>query len=88
MLVSGSDTIIDPVLLGNPNVANSEFMLGLFNLLSGRDEVIFIQNRIMGAVMLPVNFAQVIGISISLAVIFPLLVLTFGIVVWLRRRHR
>ncbi|MCL2056803.1 MAG: GldG family protein [Oscillospiraceae bacterium] len=88
VLAGGSETFVDGYLLGQTSLANSEYILGLVHSLSGRDDVVVIQSKTIQYRQLPITANQVIGISVVLAIIFPVLVLAFGIVVWLRRRHK
>ena len=88
VLISGSETLINPQLLSEANVANAEYILGLLDRLAGREDVVHIRSKTIGSDKLPVTFAQMIWISVALTIVVPLIVVTFGIVVWLRRRHR
>lgn len=88
VLVSGSETFIDPYLLGSASIANSEYILGLLGSLAGKEDTISIQNKTIGSKQLGVTSNQVITLGVVLIVVFPLVILISGIVIWLRRRHR
>jgi ABC-type uncharacterized transport system involved in gliding motility auxiliary subunit len=89
VLVSGAETFIDPYLLGSSNIANSEYVLNLLGELSGRDDVVKIQNKIIGDTQLGLtSITQAIAIGVVFLVVLPLAVLIYGIVIWLRRRHK
>ncbi|MDR2932915.1 MAG: Gldg family protein [Oscillospiraceae bacterium] len=89
IVVCGSVDLIADYMLGSPNMANSDYVLDLLNSISGREDVIHIQDKTLGGTELGLtDYSQVITISIVLTIIFPLAVLVLGIVIWMRRRHR
>jgi ABC-type uncharacterized transport system involved in gliding motility auxiliary subunit len=89
VLVAGSETLIDPYLLGSSNIANSEYLLNLFNDLSGREDIVYIQDKTIGNTQLGItSTSQVVAIGVVFVVVLPLAVLISGIVIWMRRRHR
>jgi hypothetical protein len=89
VLVSGAETFIDPYLLGSANIANSEYVLSLLGKLAGKDEVVKIQNKIIGDSQLGLtSITQAIAIGAVFLAVIPLAVLISGIVIWLRRRHK
>lgn len=88
VLISSTVSMIDPAILSNLSFSNNEYMLELFDDLAGREVTIRIQDKTMGGNEISITTATIIQIAIVIVVIFPLAVLIFGIVVWLRRRHR
>ena len=88
ILLAGTDLIIDPAILGSPNLANSEYLLGVLNTLIGREEIVQIQNKSLGSTEISITPVQTLVISGILTIVFPLLVLICGIVLWLLRRHK
>jgi hypothetical protein len=88
VLMAGSPALVDPEFLSSTSFANSEYMLGLFDELTGKEEDIQIQSKALTNESLNINAAQAVGIGIILTVVLPLAILIFGITVWARRRHR
>lgn len=88
VLVGGSVDMLGSYVIGNINLANSDYMLNVLNKLVGRDIEIQIQSKTLGGTELGITGAQVIYIAVALAIVFPLIVLVFGLVTWLRRRHK
>jgi len=88
VLVLGSILALEESTLGNPYIANSEYFLDLLGSLTDRKDSINILDKIVGFAELRANYSQVITLTIFFAGLLPLAVLTAGIVVWLRRRHK
>lgn len=88
VLVAGSSALINQQFTGNPNLANSSYLLDLLASLSGKEDSISIQSKNIGAATLSITQGQALVTGLLLAIVFPLAVLIFGIVVWARRRHR
>jgi hypothetical protein len=88
VLVSGSLFALDGSILGSPNIANSAYFLDLLGTLTGREDVIYIQDKTLGFAGLGANVLQIMMIAVVFTVLLPLGVLGAGIAVWLRRRHK
>ena len=88
VLVCGSVFAVDGSILGSPNIANSAYFLDLLGTLTGREDVIYIQDKTMGFAGLGVNVLQIMLIAVVFTALLPLAVLGAGITVWLRRRHK
>ncbi|MDL2233523.1 GldG family protein, partial [Ruminococcaceae bacterium OttesenSCG-928-L11] len=69
VLVSGTEMIVDPYLLGSTGVANGEYLLGLLNTLAEREDVISIQSKTVNYTELGVTGGQIITISVILAIV-------------------
>ena len=88
VIACSSTALVEQQFLSNANLANSEYLLDLLANRSGKEEDIRIQSKSIGSQQLNVTAGQAVGLGVVLAVIFPLAVLIFGIVIWARRRHR
>jgi hypothetical protein len=89
VLASGSFySMINEQILGGVSFANAEYFLGLLNTLAGREDTIAIQDKTISMETMEMTANQQYGIIISVLIVLPLALLVFGIVVWLRRRHR
>jgi hypothetical protein len=88
VLLCGSVLALHPVILGNPNLANSEYFLELLGRLAAREDQIYVQDKSLGFTNLRVNELQVMVIALVFVALLPLAVFGAGIAVWLRRRHK
>ncbi|MCL2068318.1 MAG: GldG family protein, partial [Oscillospiraceae bacterium] len=88
VLVSGAVSSFDPAVLGQVNFANSEYFLGLLDMLAGRENTVRIQDKTFSIDTIQTTLAQANAISIAAMIILPVSLLASGIAVWLRRRHR
>ena len=88
VLVSGSYHAFSADLLGQINYANADYFLTVLNGLTGREETVRIADRTLSVNSITLSVTQRITISIVVFIILPLSLLTFGIIVWWRRRHR
>ncbi|GHV86784.1 hypothetical protein AGMMS50255_0800 [Spirochaetia bacterium] len=88
VLLCGSYLALHQIMLGNPNLANSEYFLELLGKLAVREDQIYVQDKTLGFTELRADGFQKIVIGLVFAVLLPLCVFGTGIVVWLRRRHK
>jgi len=88
VLVSGSVLAVEESTLGNPYVANSAYFLDLLGNLTGRGDNFYIMDKIIGFTELRASYSQIIAMIVVFTVLLPLAVLSAGIIVWLRRRHK
>ena len=88
ILLAGTELLVDPAVLGSPNLANSTYLLSVLAALAGRDEVVQIQNKSLGYTELAITPEQTLAISGVLTIVFPLIILICGIVIWMMRRHK
>jgi hypothetical protein len=88
VLVLGSIYAMGEGILANPNIANADYFLDLLNILTGREDQIYIPDKTIGFSGLGANFSQIIMITIVFMALLPLAVFGAGIFVWLRRRHK
>jgi ABC-type uncharacterized transport system involved in gliding motility auxiliary subunit len=88
VLVCASTLALAPIMLTNPNLANSAYFMDLLGQLAKRDDQVYIQDKTLGFTELRITGDQVIIFTLIFVVLLPLAVLAAGIVVWLRRRHK
>ena len=88
VLVSGSLASFSEVVLGEVNFANSEYFLNLMNILAVREDTVRIKDKSFSISTIQITMAQARLIIILVMIVLPVGVLVYGIVVWLRRRHR
>ncbi len=87
VVVFGSSDLLNQVLLNNPSFNNADIVSNITNQLV---------NKKAGITILPVSFenqminitdGQINTFNLIFVLVVPILVLIFGIVVWMRRRH-
>ncbi|MCL2214278.1 MAG: GldG family protein [Treponema sp.] len=88
VLVSGSVLALEESTLGNPYIANSAYFLDLLGSLTGREDNFYIMDKIIGFTELRASYSQIIIMIIIFVVLLPLAILSAGITVWWRRRHK
>jgi hypothetical protein len=87
--VCGSSLAAEQGFLQSPSLGNGEFFLSMFNKLADRQDTISIQSKTIGGNELGLQSSlQAVVIGLMLAIALPLVVLIYGTVVWLRRRHK
>lgn len=88
VVACGSLLAVEDSYLAATSIGNSQYFLSLINTLSNREDIISIQSKTIGGNELGIQSQQIISIGLLFMIILPLAILIFGIVVWLRRRHR
>ena len=88
VLAAGSLYMLDASVLSTVTYANAEYFLGVIDTLAGREESIRIQDKTISIDTMQITAAQGNTIFLVTVVILPIGLLVFGIVVWMRRRHR
>ena len=88
VLVSGSIFSLDQSILSGPNIANAGYFLDVLGNLAGRERTVWVADKTLGFSQLGIAAGHVIVLVLVFMAILPLGTLIFGIVVWLRRRHR
>jgi hypothetical protein len=87
VLTSSSTAMLEVFSIQNPSLSNSEYLINLFNSLSGREDTIAIQPKSLAGQTLAVTTADANRLGLTLAVILPLGILAAGVAVWLKRRY-
>lgn len=88
VVVCGSEYLFDQTFLDYSNSNNAEFIVGVFNKISGKDVGVSITPKSFGYTSFEMTEATINTLTIVLSVVVPLAVIIFGIVIWIRRRHR
>ena len=87
LLTLGAYLALDPQFLNSGSYANAEYFLGVLDKLAGRESSMYIKDKSISMQMIEITAAQANSISLAVFIIFPVALLIFGIVVWLRRRR-
>ena len=88
VLTLGSILALEETTLGNPYVANSSYFLDLLGDLTGREDLHYISDKIIGFTELNAAYSQVIVMIIIFVIVIPLAVLGAAAAVWFRRWHK
>lgn len=88
VFVFGSDVLSDSYLLSYQNGLNSEFFTNLFNVISGREVGITIKEKVPVSVTFEMSAKTANTLAVVLCIVIPILVISAGITVYIRRRHR
>ena len=87
LLVFGSYEFIGPSILTSRSVGNSDYILNVVNILSDREDTVYIAPKTIGARELPVTGDVIVALGIVFVAALPLCVLIVGGVVYFRRRR-
>lgn len=88
VVVTGSAAMLDELCIQNSSLANSSYLLNLFNTLTEREETVTIAPKSLSGKTLGITTAQVTRLGMVLGGIVPLAILAAGIGVWLYRRYK
>lgn len=84
----GSDMICNSMFMSYANSNNQDFMINMFNYISGKTEGITITAKSFSSVGFEVNQGNANILAVVLCIIVPVVVIVAGVVIWVRRRHR
>lgn len=87
VVVSGSFAVMLAEILEIGAFGNADYFLGVIDDAAGRERVVSLSPKTFGGNLLGINTMQVIVIGIVLALILPLAIVIFGLVVWTRRNR-
>jgi len=88
VIATGSVYSLDAQFLGAVSYANADYYLGLIDALAGREDSVRIKDKTISMQTIEITSAQANTISLFVFILLPVGLLVFGIVVWMRRRHR
>lgn len=88
VLAVGSELFASSVFMSYTNSNNAEFFTDIWNYISGRQQGMTIKAKSLAAPAFEMNVKTANALSIVLCVVIPVAVITLGIVIWVRRRHR
>ena len=88
LAVFGSDMLANSYFMGLTNGNNSKFLINMFNHICGKEEGITITPKSFTTTGFDMTAQQADTLAIVLCIVIPVLVITAGIIIWIRRRHR
>ncbi len=88
ILVIGSDLMIDSSLMNAAQYNNGDIMLSVINEMTGKTEGVTIISKVVSGKSFEISSANIKALTITFAVIIPVVVLATGFVIWIRRRHK
>ncbi|NMB30767.1 MAG: hypothetical protein GX988_04945, partial [Clostridiales bacterium] len=83
----GSIGMFSDAILGMSGVNNSDYILSIFNTLSGKEEGIKVIPKSFSGAKLEITSEQANVMTWLFVVILPVAVIAVGIITWVRRRH-
>lgn len=84
----GSDMICNSMFMNYANSNNQDFMINMFNYISGKTEGTTITAKSFSNVGFEVNQENSNVLAVILCIVIPIAVIVLGVVIWVRRRHR
>ncbi len=88
IVISGSSGMLDAYSIDNSSLANSEYLLNLFNTLTEKTETVKIKAKTITGNELNISTAMANRLGILFALIIPLVIMGIGVGIWLYRRHQ
>lgn len=88
VMVIGSATILDQVLLYSSSYNNAEYIINSVNKMCGKENGIIIAEKDLSVQTIDITSSQIKAISRVVIFVIPLIVVAAGIVVFIRRRNR
>ena len=82
-----SDIMAEESVLAVPSLGNSEYILGMFAALTGREEGVFIAPKTVGLSYLPITGFQAALFAVIFVAGLPMAVLAAGTAVFFKRRN-
>lgn len=70
------------------NSNNQDFLVNMFNYISGKTEGVTITSKAFSMVGFDMNQGSANVLAVILCIVVPVVVIVLGIVIWVRRRHR
>ncbi|WP_113673301.1 GldG family protein [Vallitalea guaymasensis] len=87
LLVIGSSFILEPNMVPLNSLGNIDFVMNTFSWMSGKGDITYIRPKAVDSYKILLSGRQVVILGTIFVVILPLLIIGFGTIVWLRRRH-
>ncbi len=84
----GSEMICNSMFMNYANSNNQDFMINMFNYISGKTEGTTITAKSFSNVGFEVNQENSNVLAVILCIVIPIAVIVLGVVIWVRRRHR
>jgi ABC-type uncharacterized transport system involved in gliding motility auxiliary subunit len=87
VLVSGSAGMLDTLTVDNPAFANAEYLVKLLNQLSGRRDIIPLRPKSFTGMGLNLPRFTVNLLGLVFIFLIPAVILTAGLVIWIKRKR-
>lgn len=88
ILVSGSSGMLDSYSIDNSSLADSEYLLNVFNTLTEKSETVQIRSKTITGNELNISTAEANWLGLIFALLIPLAIMAAGVGIWLYRRHK
>jgi ABC-type uncharacterized transport system involved in gliding motility auxiliary subunit len=87
VIVIGSDKALGEGTILSTSLNNPEYFTSIFNTLAEKPQDTVVEGKSAVNSELGITVIQAYSIGIIFALVLPLVILIYGIVVWARRRH-
>jgi hypothetical protein len=87
ILAAGSAGILDTLAVDNPGFSNTEYLVNVLNRLSGREDIIPLRPKSFAGRGLNLPRLTVNILGLIFIFLIPAVILTAGLVVWVKRKH-
>jgi len=88
VIVSASAASCESGLLSSNTFVNGKYYLNLINSVVGRDVSYSVTDKVLDTNTLVMTNTQILGIAAVFVIVIPAALLVWGIVVFMRRRHK
>ncbi len=88
VIAFGSEMFASSTFMGYQNANNQDFLINMFNYISGKTEGVTITTKSFSNVGFEVNQENANILAVVLCAVIPVAVIVLGVVIWVRRRHR
>ena len=88
VVVSSSSMALDMNIFHSPALANADYFLNLFNVVTMRESPMRIIPRTLGGMELGITTPTAVFWGILFVAVLPLALLVTGVITWVRRRNR
>lgn len=88
VIVFGSELMLESTVLRSSRYVNGALVISMINEITGKSEGITITPKSVVSETFDITTAQTRTLTVVFAIIIPVIVLGFGVFVWIRRRHK
>lgn len=88
VIAFGSDKMLNYTLMKTASLNNGDFVLSMLNNITGKTKGITIKPKVVSSGTFDITEAQTRTLTLTFALVIPLIVLAIGTFIWLRRRHK
>lgn len=88
VVVIGSGMAFDSSLISRSAVNNSSYFVNMFNILSDREDTVVIEEKSVEQTELGLTASQSIPLGLFFIIVLPIILISVGLFIWIRRRNK